>query len=273
MRGLAVVAATFAGLAAAPGRLDAQTLAMPAVLPYPAATSLCSQHVTGAPVAGQPGPHIEWTAYHSADPPDLVVAWYSQRLGAAAHRREDVQDIWRLPADAPQAVVTVTAAADYTPRGDCATTLPAKARTVVMLSSMTRPAAPTPAATPGAKRFSRSFPATGVKKLVLRAEAAATAHVTTSMDARTIDVAGLPESGAAGYHPSDPNWRETPADRWGLDFVSARRGDVLVVSSTNERGDIHHRYAFTSLTVRVPIGVEVVKERRQLTHDGAPDLR
>ena len=35
---------------------------------------------------------------------------------------------------------------------------------------------------------------------------------------------------------------------------------------------IHHHYAFTSVTVRVPPGVEVVKEPRTLTGDGAPDL-
>jgi hypothetical protein len=125
----------------------------------------------------------------------------------------------------------------------------------------------------GAKPFSRRFPAAGIEKVILRAEAAETAKVTTSMDAKTIDVAGVPTGGAAGYHSSDPNWRETPAAQWGLDFVSARKGSVLVVSTRNELRHIHHRYAFTSLTVRVPIGVAVVKERRQLTHDGAPDLR
>ena len=35
----------------------------------------------------------------------------------------------------------------------------------------------------------------------------------------------------------------------------------------------HHRCAFTSLTVCVPVGVAVIKARRRLTHDGAPDLR
>ena len=70
-----------------------------------------------------------------------------------------------------------------------------------------------------------------------------------------------------------PNWRETPAADYGLDFVSKRRGAVLIVSTKNEMRYIHRHYAFASVAVRVAPGVEVVRERRELTGNGAPDLR
>src|SRR5262245_31058482 len=78
---------------------------------------------------------------------------------------------------------------------------------------------------------SRTFPADAVTKLVLRAAGAQSATVITEASRNTIEVSGIPTGGAAGYHPSDPNWRETPAQSWGLDFVAQRYGDVLVVST------------------------------------------
>jgi hypothetical protein len=142
MRSLAAVAAAACVGVASPGvRLGAQGTAMPVVKAYPAATSYCSQHITGAPTASGPGPHITWTAYHSTDAPELVLAWYRERLPASSHSREGVEDRWRLPSEAPDTVVTVTAAADFKLAGSCETPLPAKARTVILISNMTRPPA------------------------------------------------------------------------------------------------------------------------------------
>lgn len=122
------------------------------------------------------------------------------------------------------------------------------------------------------ERLSRSFPAAGIKKIVLRAAEAETSQVTTDPTAEVVEVSGTPTGGAKGYHSTNPFWRETPAEEWGLDFVSARRGDFLLISTKNEIHYIHHGYFLKSLTIRVPTGVEVVREQRQLTGDGGPDL-
>ncbi len=78
-------------------------------------------------------------------------------------------------------------------------------------------------------------------------------------------MSGLPAGGAKGYHSSDPSWRETLAAEWGLDFVSARHGEVLVISTEKEIHYIHHGYLLQSVELRVPAGVEVAGERRELT--------
>ena len=135
------------------------------------------------------------------------------------------------------------------------------------------PTAPVPSKSlPVSGRVVRTFDATGVKRVVLRAGDAERAEVTSVSGGRAITVSGIAEGGAAGYHPVDPNWRETPASRWGLDFKARSFGPTLVVSTENEIRYIHHDYHLGSLTVSVPQGVEVVKENRELTGEGAPDL-
>jgi hypothetical protein len=121
-------------------------------------------------------------------------------------------------------------------------------------------------------RIRQAFPATGVKKVLLRTAAAAKADVTTDPTANVVEVSGLPTGGASGYHSPDFWWRETPAAEWGLGFTSARHGDVLVISTENEIHYIHHLYFLKSVSLRVPVGVEVVREPRQWTGDGAPNL-
>jgi hypothetical protein len=121
-------------------------------------------------------------------------------------------------------------------------------------------------------RVTRSFPADGVKTVVFRASLAKDAQVTTDPAAQAIEVSGVPQGGAAGYHSPDPNWRETPAAEWGLDFVSARYGEMLVISTKNEIHYVHHAYFFRPLTVRMPPGIELIRENRALTGKGAPDL-
>jgi hypothetical protein len=73
-------------------------------------------------------------------------------------------------------------------------------------------------ATADSARVTRSFPADGIDTVDLRAEAAEKAKVATESRSRAVTVSGIPQGGAAGYHPADPNWRETPAAQWGLDF-------------------------------------------------------
>ena len=122
-------------------------------------------------------------------------------------------------------------------------------------------------------RVDRSFSAAGVKRVILRGATADTAEVTAVPGAEVVEVSGVLAGGAKGYHSPDPSWRETPAAEWGLDFVSARHGEVLVISTKNEIHYIHHAYFLQSVVLRVPAGVEVVRQRRELTGEGAPDLR
>ena len=124
-----------------------------------------------------------------------------------------------------------------------------------------------------AGRVVRSFPLTRVTAVILRASAADTASIVVETARNDVEVSGLPLGGAKGYHSPDPNWRETPASEWGLDFVTARFGEVLVISTKNEMRQMHHHYALSSLTLRVPTRVKVVRETRQLTGDARPDLK
>ena len=124
-----------------------------------------------------------------------------------------------------------------------------------------------------AGRVVRSFPLTTVTTVLLRAAEAETTSVVIEPGRNDIEVSGLPMGGAKGYHAPDPNWRETPASEWGLDFATAKFGEVLVISTTNEMRYIHHHYAFSSLVLRAPPNVKVMRESRRLTGDGKPDLQ
>jgi hypothetical protein len=75
-----------------------------------------------------------------------------------------------------------------------------------------------------------------------------------------------------GYHSPDPNWRETPPSEAGLGFVSRRFGGTLVISTFNEISYVHHHYYLDDLRIHVPAGVQVVKEARKLSGNGAGDL-
>lgn len=134
------------------------------------------------------------------------------------------------------------------------------------------------ATAPQPKPIVREFDAHKISRVILRASAAEQATVTSVvMDAPFITVSGTPSGGAKGYHSSDPNWRETPASSWGLDFVSRRFGSTLVISTSNEiryihHRYIHHRYTLEQIHVQLPEPVRLVRETRKLTGDGAPDL-
>ncbi len=125
---------------------------------------------------------------------------------------------------------------------------------------------------PSPTRISRSFSSDGVKKIILRAAMIETCEVNTDPAADAVEVSGLPAGGAKGYHSPDPNWRETPASAWGLDFVAARYGDLLVISTENEIHYIHHSYYLDSVKLRVPENVEVVLKPRERSGNGQPNL-
>ncbi|MGZ5475778.1 MAG: hypothetical protein ACXW29_04975 [Thermoanaerobaculia bacterium] len=122
-----------------------------------------------------------------------------------------------------------------------------------------------------ASALNRTFPAAHVSRVVFRAADAKRARIQKGK-AGAIVVSGRPHGGAPGYHPSG-EWRETPANEWGLDFRAKLYGNTLVISTFNEIQYIHHSYYIDELSIAVPDGVQVILEPRQPTGEGAPDLR
>ncbi len=122
------------------------------------------------------------------------------------------------------------------------------------------------------KQVMKSFPGAGVSRVVFRAAFARDARV-TSAQGHDILVTGTPRGGAPGYHAPDGRWRESAASEWGLDFRGQAFGETLVISTFNEIRFIHHSYYLDQVVISVPTGVEVALEARQLSGDGAPDLR
>jgi hypothetical protein len=126
---------------------------------------------------------------------------------------------------------------------------------------------------PEAKPIVREFDAHGISRVILRGSAAETATATNVIrDAPSVTVTGIPSGGAEGYHSPDPNWRETPASRWGLDFVARPFGSTLVISTKNEIGYIHHHYTLEQIQVQLPAPVRIVRQTRELTGEGKPNL-
>ena len=121
-------------------------------------------------------------------------------------------------------------------------------------------------------QVARSFSARGIRAVYLRAEAAEQAEVKAIPGRPIITVSGIPSGDARGYHSPDPDWRETPAAFWGLDFVAKAYGSALVISSEKEIFYLHHHYHLAKILIEVPAGVEVIREKRQLTGDPTPDL-
>ena len=123
-----------------------------------------------------------------------------------------------------------------------------------------------------AQPVTATFPAESISKVIVRAAMADSAVVITNPKSTVVEVSGIPEGGAKGYHPLDPSWRETPPHEWGLAFVAARHGDILVVSSRNEIHYIHHLYRLDNLRISVPPQITVIRQSRELTGKGDPDL-
>ena len=122
-----------------------------------------------------------------------------------------------------------------------------------------------------APTVTQSFPESGITTVVLRAGDASRATIHHTPHGK-IEISGKARGGAPGYHSPDPNWRETPAAKWGLDFVAKQYENVLVISTKNEIRYIHHSYYLDTLVLSVPIDVKVVPEKREPSENGAPDL-
>jgi hypothetical protein len=100
---------------------------------HPALTQVCTQHVSSAP--GPKGGEIDWALYAGDEAPAAVADWYRARLG---ERLVTDADGWaaHLPtAAAPEHVLDIGAPGRPGPR--CGE-VPASARTVVRLSTLTR---------------------------------------------------------------------------------------------------------------------------------------
>jgi len=122
-------------------------------------------------------------------------------------------------------------------------------------------------------RVSRSFPANGIGKVLLRGTMASTAMVNHDNSTSAIVVSGMPSGEVIGYHPVDQNWKATPSDKWGFDFVAQQYGDVLVISTKGEIDQIHHHYKLLGLRIWVPDGVQVDRQDREYGNTFEPDLR
>jgi len=116
------------------------------------------------------------------------------------------------------------------------------------------------------------FEVGNAKTVLLRARNAEQAQISTAARVSKFRVCGLLSGGVEGYHPADPNWRETPANEWGLAFKAKRYGDTLVVSSSNEIEYIHHLYYLDKLKVTAPKGIAVKLTNRMLSGEGKADL-
>jgi hypothetical protein len=129
--------------------------------------------------------------------------------------------------------------------------------------------ATTPQTTSQVERF---FFVRGISTVVVRAAEIEDARIKTVADAQELWIRAQPAGGVTGYHSPDPNWRETPAADYGMDFVEQRYGDTLVVSSHNEIEHIHHHYYLKNIVVTVPKDITVIREKRVLSGNGAADL-
>lgn len=124
-----------------------------------------------------------------------------------------------------------------------------------------------------ADTISQAFALDGIKKVVVRAHRVDAAKIRRVWSGSTLTILGTPDGGAKGYHPADPNWKETPARKWGLKFAAKRYGNVLVISSVNEIRYIHHYYYIRDLRISLPSHITLVKQMRKLNGEGKPDLQ
>ena len=116
----------------------------------------------------------------------------------------------------------------------------------------------------GPHRVVRNTSAEGISKVELRAWRAGSAKVIVESRA-DIQVSGQPAIAANGFHDPDPGEHETKPDEMPLDFNFARYGSISVIASNGEVTFPHHHYFLDALEVRVPEGVEVLRERRTLS--------
>ncbi len=100
--------------------------------PYPGSVSFCAEHVAGAPPPdGSPPIHIRWTAYHTADPPDRVIAYYRAALGVSAGPPGHT---WRDPALDPRRTLSIHARGEAGPWVSARCELPARAGSIILIA-------------------------------------------------------------------------------------------------------------------------------------------
>lgn len=98
-------------------------------------TLVCSQSVMMAPTKGG---ELHWSLYASSIAPDVIAAWYGERLPAANLERNAGGWIWRLPSAAAPRNVLSLYAPSHTGRPDCGKPPPADARALVNVSAIAR---------------------------------------------------------------------------------------------------------------------------------------
>jgi len=117
---------------------------------------------------------------------------------------------------------------------------------------------------PGPKQQA-SFPAEGIRKVVLRAVLAKDATVKASSDGK-INVSGTPVLRGIEGRPSDGAFNDAG-------FVSKGFDDALLVTTKGEFFYIHFGTVMNDLVIEVPDGIEVVREPMVNNGDTKPDLR
>ena len=122
------------------------------------------------------------------------------------------------------------------------------------------------------KPISQEFEADQITQVIIRAGSITDGTVVKRSKSPMVKILGIPSGGTKGYHPSDKNWKETPAKDWGLSFEAKRFGSILVISSKNEIAYIHHHYWLANIEIEVPAEVQVILSPRKLNGKGEPDL-
>jgi len=117
----------------------------------------------------------------------------------------------------------------------------------------------------------QEFNISEIDKVVLRAEKANEVAI-KNQDGQSLKICGIPSGGAEGYHSPDPDWKETYAEDWGLDFKAKRYDSTLVISTYNEIMYIHHYYYLKNILITAPENIKIKKVKRILNGNGDADL-
>ena len=117
----------------------------------------------------------------------------------------------------------------------------------------------------------QEFDISQIDKVVLRAEKA-NEVVIKNQDGQSLKICGTPAGGVEGYHSLYPDWRETCAEDWGLDFKAKSYDRTLVISSFNEIMHIHHHYYLENIIIITPQTIKIENIKRILNGDGEADL-
>ena len=117
----------------------------------------------------------------------------------------------------------------------------------------------------------QEFNISEIDEVVLRAEKANEVAI-KNRDGQFLKICGTPSGGVEGYHSPDPDWKETCAEDWGLDFKSKKYDKTLVISTFNELMYIHHYYYLENIIIIAPENIRIEKLKRILNGDGEADL-